>query len=531
MRLLKHVTTFTLVFSAIAIGCAVSAEDQGDEPLGALAQALPRADAAPYDPTDHCRADCAGKACGARDGCFGVCETGSCPAGTVCGGAGERGVCACPADCAGKPCGAPDGCGGICTAGTCASGAACGGGGTPGVCAPLQQGQGVECFVFNDGYTAMAGPSEAIYFNYKGEACIPDATPGGLCRRWFGRCRTTDPSHTPVEFAVGDTSGWHAWADAVFSHHEPVPGTKYETATMCIPGGPHGFCSRYFGGARTITGNRVRCRVFEDGYTNPTHFRDRMMDSAREKVMARQPTGTSYDYRKWFGRCEVSGCGDAVCDPDAKESHASCPKDCRCGDGVCEGNETVHNCSKDCWCGNGKCDPGEKASECATDCWCGDGKCDPSESRQSCPKDCGGTWCGDGVCSGGETCGSCAADCGECVIYTCSGKKATAEARDHTVYYEDLLGCAGAASMIASSRNEAEECVAAYGVKVVTSGTPRERVFHTDPTWGCSSLTVPSFSDESAARCAATHGYTRTGPCPAPVAPSDAGAGKGDAGK
>lgn len=46
----------------------------------------------------------------------------------------------------------------------------------------------VVCSVFDDGYSNLAGPSDAILWN--GSMCIPDAA-SGTCRRWFGRCTTT----------------------------------------------------------------------------------------------------------------------------------------------------------------------------------------------------------------------------------------------------------------------------------------------------------------------------------------------------
>ena len=52
----------------------------------------------------------------------------------------------------------------------------------------------VSCYVFNDGYTNMKGPSDAIYISGRpydrGAACIPDGTANGKCAKWFGRCFT-----------------------------------------------------------------------------------------------------------------------------------------------------------------------------------------------------------------------------------------------------------------------------------------------------------------------------------------------------
>lgn len=118
-----------------------------------------------------CQPQCAGKSCGAPNGCDGICSTGSCPSGQICTG----GICVCNASscstgccrdnlcypgkedshcgtggalcadcqlaeqqceadqicrtcqpqCATAACGAPDGCGGVCQTGSCAGGQAC----------------------------------------------------------------------------------------------------------------------------------------------------------------------------------------------------------------------------------------------------------------------------------------------------------------------------------------------------------------------------------------------------------------------
>ncbi|MFH1434749.1 MAG: hypothetical protein ABIJ56_03435 [Pseudomonadota bacterium] len=128
-----------------------------------------------------------------------------------------------------------------------------------------------------------------------------------------------------------------------------------------------------------------------------------------------------------------AACGDALCEPGAGETCATCPDDCgacppACPDGVCEpgAGESCASCPADCGecppaCPNGLCEPalGETCSTCPADCgecpWCGDGICNGTEACSSCEADCGPcTWCGDGTCNGGETCSSCATDCGTC---------------------------------------------------------------------------------------------------------------------
>jgi hypothetical protein len=83
-----------------------------------------------------------GIGCGpAGDGCGGVLQCGSCPAGQTCGGGGTPSQCGAPTctpkSCAqqGIQCGfAGDGCGNLLTCGSCPMGQSCGGGGMAGVC-------------------------------------------------------------------------------------------------------------------------------------------------------------------------------------------------------------------------------------------------------------------------------------------------------------------------------------------------------------------------------------------------------------
>lgn len=104
--------------------------------------------------------------------------------------------------------------------------------------------------------------------------------------------------------------------------------------------------------------------------------------------------------------CDVPAkCGDGVCNGD--ETTATCPMDCgsACGDGVCNGNENYTVCPQDCpanVCGDGICggyNIGETCKTCSVDCPC---------IGPNCKKGC----CGDGVCSSGESAASCPIDCG-----------------------------------------------------------------------------------------------------------------------
>jgi hypothetical protein len=111
----------------------------------------------------------------------------------------------------------------------------------------------------------------------------------------------------------------------------------------------------------------------------------------------------------------ISKCGDGIC--NGNESANNCPQDCsQCGDGICDTNEDPQSCPADCGgagCNfDGFCDTGETPTNCPSDCGgagCNfDGFCDTGESPQNCPSDC---FCGDGVCSQGETINNCPNDC------------------------------------------------------------------------------------------------------------------------
>lgn len=114
-------------------------------------------------------------------------------------------------------------------------------------------------------------------------------------------------------------------------------------------------------------------------------------------------------------------CGDSLCNGD--ETPYNCPQDCgepkpACGDGTCNGAETRNNCPQDCgqpdpWCGDYRCNGDETPETCPNDCKatgaiCGNGTCEEGETPEQCPGDCpvAGFWapcdsegdCGDGLC-------------------------------------------------------------------------------------------------------------------------------------
>ena len=120
----------------------------------------------------------------------------------------------------------------------------------------------------------------------------------------------------------------------------------------------------------------------------------------------------------------ASLCGDGYC--DGLESVDLCPADCltECGDGAGEGAETAQSCAEDCDpppCVHKLCEAGEalapgcdscvdvvcaSAASCCASAW--DAPCVAQADAL-----CGAGCCGDGACDG-ETCDSCPADCGAC---------------------------------------------------------------------------------------------------------------------
>ena len=120
-------------------------------------------------------------------------------------------------------------------------------------------------------------------------------------------------------------------------------------------------------------------------------------------------------------------CGDGFC--NGSETLVDCPQDCSvCGDGSCTGAETLASCPQDCSvCGDGTCSGPEDSTTCVEDCGavCGDGVCNGDESTANCVADCG-SQCGDGVCNGLEDTINCVADCGShCGDGVCNGSEAT----------------------------------------------------------------------------------------------------------
>lgn len=157
--------------------------------------------------------------------------------------------------------------------------------------------QDVLCRTFDDGYANLSALSDAIYIRSPRQACIPDGTPTGTCRKWFGRCQTRNGRSVVFKVFNDGNANRSRPADAVY-----VPATN----RACIPDGtPTGTCRRWFGLPTLQNGRAVECVLFNDGYTNVTGPTRAIYFRSNGQVCLPDgtPTGTC---RKWFGRCRAT---------------------------------------------------------------------------------------------------------------------------------------------------------------------------------------------------------------------------------
>lgn len=156
----------------------------------------------------------------------------------------------------------------------------------------------VSCTVFDDGYSNQSTPSDAIYFAGNSAACTPDGSSRGNCHKWFGQCKTGETNSRSVNFKVfndGDSNRTIPF-DAVYNNAPNV---------SCIPDGtPTGNCRRWFGLSETTDGQKAQCYLFDDGYTNMVGPTNAIYYRAPGSVC--MPDGSAMGTcRKWFGRCEL----------------------------------------------------------------------------------------------------------------------------------------------------------------------------------------------------------------------------------
>jgi hypothetical protein len=151
--------------------------------------------------------------------------------------------------------------------------------------------ENVLCYVYNDGFTNAAGPSDAIFINGQGQACIPDLA-NGTCRKWFGHC-IAESSGVAVNFSVFDDSYVNAvGSDSIYVN---------QAGQSCVPDpGPNGICRKWFGLGVASDGRPASCTVFDDGYTNRNDRGDAILFNA-----AYQACIPGLTCRKWWGICHA----------------------------------------------------------------------------------------------------------------------------------------------------------------------------------------------------------------------------------
>lgn len=164
---------------------------------------------------------------------------------------------------------------------------------TPGA-SPGSNGEAVNCYIYSDGYTNMAGPSNAVFINTSRQACIPNGTAAGNCRKWFGRCSTASTAKAVTFDIFNDGySSLAGAADSVFIN---------SSNQACIPNGTTaGNCRRWFGRAATSDGLKVTCSVFGDGSSNQSDFSDAIFINASQQACV--PSGSNGYCQKWWGAC------------------------------------------------------------------------------------------------------------------------------------------------------------------------------------------------------------------------------------
>jgi hypothetical protein len=166
---------------------------------------------------------------------------------------------------------------------------------TPACQPPPPPAEAVQCHVFNDGYANMSLASGAVFINASHQACIPDGTASGTCRKWFGRCVAT-PSGRTVTMNVFD-DGYANMAgptDAVF-----INGSNQ----ACMPSGTaSGTCRKWFGRGQASDGHPVSCHVFDDGNTNVSLPSDAVfINGSRQSCI---PDSTAHGTcARWSGLC------------------------------------------------------------------------------------------------------------------------------------------------------------------------------------------------------------------------------------
>jgi hypothetical protein len=165
---------------------------------------------------------------------------------------------------------------------------------------PAAQGEQIACSVFGDSYEnpSPQSPSGAVFINGHTQACLPGNGTSGNCARWFGRCSTVTTA-SPVTFHVFDdgyTNESQSTKDAVYIN---------SSGQACLPdGSATGLCRKWFGRGTTGDGRSVSCTVFDDQNSDPGFASDAIYVNKGLGWQSCEPNGGSTGLcRKWFGLC------------------------------------------------------------------------------------------------------------------------------------------------------------------------------------------------------------------------------------
>jgi len=125
-----------------------------------------------------------------------------------------------------------------------------------GDCSTVTTKKKVHFMVFDDGYSNMRGPTDAVYIRSTPQgyqSCEPDATPVGTCRKWFGLAYTSDGIDVMCQVFNYKNGSPSPPTDAVYV----LPGPSDQNS--CAPADPavlpNGFCRQNFGHCQTVTGS------------------------------------------------------------------------------------------------------------------------------------------------------------------------------------------------------------------------------------------------------------------------------------
>ena len=205
---------------------------------------------------------------------------------------------------------------------------------------PLE-GREVACSVFENGGASITSPSSAIYFADSEQACVPDGSSTGACRRWFGQCTSAD--NDAVKFRVFDDGG-RGTSSASSAVYNKGP------AVVCVPDGtPSGSCRKWFGMAATEQ-REVECYLFDDANSNWVGPTSAIFYRRPGEVC--MPNGAFGECRKWLGNCRVTSrlVQHQPPDPGPSPAHERCVKACtvqrdRCiADVSSPGGQTLQQC-------------------------------------------------------------------------------------------------------------------------------------------------------------------------------------------